>query len=83
VPVRRSSIVLAVIGIVLIVLGVLIRLIVVPIATKLPGSTNLGVTYSGTATMLNARALQSGDTKHVIAANVPMTVDRRLKVKAV
>ncbi len=83
VPVRRSSIVLAVIGIVLIVLGVLIRLVVVPIATKLPGSTNLGVTYSGTATMLNARALQSGDTKHVIAANVPMTVDRRLKVTSI
>ncbi len=83
VPVRRSSIVLAVIGIVLIVLGVLIRLVVVPIATKLPGSTNLGVTYSGTATMLNARALQAGDTRHVIAANMPMTVDRRLMVTSI
>ena len=56
-PVRRSSIVLAVIGIVLIVLGVLVRFVVVPIATKLPGSTNLGVTYSGTATLLNSSAL--------------------------
>src|SRR6266852_1379546 len=81
--VRRSSIVLAVIGIVVIVLGVLVRFVVVPVATKPPGSTNLGVTYSGTATLLNSSALQSGDTKHVIAANVPTTVDRRLKVTGV
>jgi hypothetical protein len=80
VPVRRSSIVLAATGIVLIVLAVLIRFVVVPIATKLPGNTNLGITYAGTATLLNAAALQSGDTKHVLAANVPMTVDRRVKV---
>ena len=82
-PIRRSSIVLAVIGIVLIVLGVLVRFVVVPVATKLPGSTNLSVTYSGTATLLNSSALQSGDTKNVIAANVPTTVDRRLKVTSI
>src|ERR1700745_662912 len=79
VPVRRSSIVLAGIGVVLIVLGVLVRFVAVPVATKLPGSTNLSVTYSGTATLLNSSALQSGDTKNVIAANVPTTVDRRPK----
>jgi len=82
-PICRSSIVLAVTGIVLIVLAVLVRFVVVPVATKLPGSTNLGVTYSGTATLLNSSALQSGDTKNVIAANVPTTVDRRLKVTSV
>jgi hypothetical protein len=81
--VRRSSIVLAVTGVVLIVLGVLVRFVVVPVATKLPGSTNLGVAYSGTATLLNSSALQSGDTKNVIAANVPTTVDRRVKVTGV
>jgi uncharacterized membrane protein len=82
-PIRRSSIVLSVIGVVLIVLGVLVRFVVVPVATKLPGSTNLGVTYTGTATLLNSSALQSGDTKHVMAANVPTTVDRRLKVTSI
>jgi Porin PorA len=83
VPVRRSSIVLAGIGVVLIVLGVLVRFVVVPVATKLPGSTNLGVTYSGTATLLNSSALQSGDTNNVIATNVPTTVDRQLKVTSI
>jgi hypothetical protein len=58
VPVRRSSIILAGIGVVLIVLGVLVRFVVVPVATKLPGSTNLGITYSGRATLLNSSALQ-------------------------
>jgi uncharacterized membrane protein len=83
VPVRRSSIVLAAVGVVLIVLGVLVRFVVVPVATKLPGSTNLSVTYSGTSTLLNSSALQSGDTKNVIATNVPITVDRQLKVTSI
>src|SRR6202167_5652861 len=83
VSVRRSSIVLAAVGIVVIVLGVLVRFVVVPVATKLPGSTNLSVTYSGTATLLNSSALQSGDTKNVIATNVPITVDRQLKVTSI
>src|SRR5262252_7745149 len=78
-PVRRSSIILAGIGVVLIVLGVLVRFVVVPVATKLPGSTNLGVTYSGQATLLNSSALQSGDTKNVLVANV----DRRVKVTSI
>jgi hypothetical protein len=80
VPVRRSSIVLAATGVVLILLAVLIRFVAVPIATRLPGNTNLGIKYAGTATLLNAAALKAGDTKHVIAADVPMTVDRRVKV---
>src|ERR1700730_8702962 len=80
VPVRRSSIVLSVVGIVLIVLAALVRFVVVPIATELPRSTNLGVTYSGTTTLLNSVALQSGDMKNVIASNGPITVDRRVKV---
>jgi len=81
--IRRSSIVLAGIGVILIVLGVLVRFVVVPVATKLPGSTSLGVTYSGRATVLNSSALQSGDTKNVIAANVPTTVDRRVQVTSI
>jgi uncharacterized membrane protein len=79
-PVRRSSIVLATVGMVLIVLGVMLRFVVVPIATKLPASTDLGITYSGTSTLLNSQALQSGDIKNVIATNVPITIDRRVKV---
>jgi hypothetical protein len=83
VAVRRSSIVLGVIGVVLIVLALLIWFVVVPIATQLPGNTDLKVAYSGTGTLLNASALQSGNTKDVIATNVPVTVARELKVTSV
>jgi Porin PorA len=83
VAVRRSSTVLGAVGVVLIVAGVLVRFVVVPTATQLPGSTDLKVTYSGTGTLLNAGALKTGDTKNVIATNVPVTVDRELKVTGV
>jgi cytoskeletal protein RodZ len=83
VTVRRSSIVLGAVGIVLVVLALLVWFVVVPVATQLPASTDLKVTYSGTGTLLNASALQSGDTKDVIAANVPIIVDRELKVTSV
>ncbi|UIX29395.1 porin PorA family protein [Streptomyces sp. GQFP] len=78
--IRRSSIVLASVGLVLAALAVLVRYVVVPIATKLPGDTDETVRYSGRATMLNSEALQSGDTAHAIDSNVPITVDRRLRV---
>jgi hypothetical protein len=78
--VRRSSIVLGTTGVVLIALAIVLRFVLVPILTKLPTNTDLGIQYSGTGTLLNAQALQSGDTAHVLAANVPITVDRRVKV---
>ena len=81
--IRRSSIILGAVGVVLIALALVIRFVVVPIATQLPGSTDLPVTYSGTGTLLNSAALQSGDTSHVIASNVPITVDRQVKVTSV
>ena len=81
--IRRSSIVLGAVGVVLIALALVIRFVVVPIATQLPASTDLPVTYSGTGTLLNSAALQSGDTSHVIATNVPITVDRQVKVTSV
>jgi hypothetical protein len=55
--IRRSSIVLGAAGVVLIALALVIEFVVVPIATQLPGSTNLPVTYSGTGTLLNSAAL--------------------------
>ncbi|MEV8539592.1 porin PorA family protein [Streptomyces sp. NPDC051572] len=78
--IRRSSIALAAVGLALAALAVLVRYVIVPIATKLPGNTDETVHYSGKATMLNSEALQSGDVAHAINSNVPITVDRRLRV---
>jgi hypothetical protein len=80
VSVRRSSLVLGSVGLVLIVLAVLVRYLIVPVATKLPGDTDLTVHYSGKATMLDNKALQAGDAAHALAANVLITVDRRVQV---
>jgi hypothetical protein len=66
-----------------IVLALLVWFVVVPIATQLPGNTDLKVNYAGTGTLLNASALRAGDTAHVIAKNVPVTVNRELKVTSV
>jgi Porin PorA len=81
--IRRSSIIFGAVGVVLIALSLVIEFVVVPIATQLPGSTNLPVTYTGTGTLLNSAALQAGDTSHIIASNVPITVDRQVKVTSV
>ena len=81
--VRRSSIVLGAVGVVAIVLALLVWFVVVPFASQLPGNTDLKVTYTGTGTVLNASALQSGDTKDIIEKNVPVTVDREVKVTSV
>jgi hypothetical protein len=79
VSIRRSSLVLAAVGLVLAALAVLVRVVIVPTATKLPGDTDETVHYSGKATMLNSAALQSGDTAHAIDSNVPITIDRRIR----
>src|SRR5438445_1304860 len=78
--VRRSSIVLSTVVIGLIGLSLVVVFVVVPFATTLPGSTDLTVHYSGTASLLNSAALQSGDVGHAIESNVPTTVDRQVKV---
>jgi hypothetical protein len=82
VSVRRSSMVLAAVGLVFIVVAGLVRFIAVPLAVKLPGDTDATVHYAGTATLLNSKALLAGDITHVLTANVPITVDRRIQVTA-
>lgn len=80
---RRSSIVYAVIGTLLIVAAAALSFAVVPMAKKLPSSTNATLHYTGTGTLLNAAALQSGDLAHVLAKDVPITVDRHVYVSKV
>lgn len=80
---RRSSIVYAVIGTLLIAAAAALSFVVVPMAKKLPSSTNATVHYTGTGTLLNAKALQSGDLAHVLAKDVPITVDRHVYVSKV
>ncbi len=78
--IRRSSVIFIALGVLLIVAAAVVRFWVVPTVSKLPGSTDVTVTYEGTGTLLNPAALQSGDTANVMATDVPVTVDRHIYV---
>ena len=54
--IRRSSIVLGVAGVAVIVLAIVVRFVVVPIATRLPGDTDVTAHYVGVASLLNSEA---------------------------
>lgn len=77
---RRSSIVLITLTVVLAALAAVVRFVVAPGLTKLPGDTDLTVRYAGRATMLDDEALRSGDTAHALRSGIPVTVDRRVRV---
>jgi hypothetical protein len=80
VSVRTSSLVLGIVGVILIVLAVLGRYLIAPIVTKLPADTDTSLQYSGKATMLDSKALASGDIAHALQADIPVTADRRIQV---
>ena len=78
-PLRRSSIVLGVIGAALIISALLVELVAVPILTRLPASLDVTLHYTGTSSRLNTQAVQSGDSAHVFLTDVPTTIDRHIK----
>ncbi|MGB3885073.1 porin PorA family protein [Gordonia sp. (in: high G+C Gram-positive bacteria)] len=51
-----------------------------PAVSKLPGDLDTTAHYTGTATLLNSKALEAGDVKNAVAKNVPVTIDRRIHV---
>lgn len=77
---RRSSVVLAVLGVLFIVAAATVRFAIVPLETKLPANVDSTLHYAGTGTVLNSQALAAGDVANVIAKDVGMTIDRRGRV---
>ncbi|MCX4474899.1 porin PorA family protein [Streptomyces cellulosae] len=77
---RRSSTVLITIAVILAAVAAVLRFIVAPNATKLPEDADQTVHYAGKAAMLDAGALQSGDTANALKTDIPVTVDRRVRV---
>ncbi|MBF6148889.1 DUF3068 domain-containing protein [Nocardia nova] len=78
--IRRSSKILIALGILLIAAAAVVRFAIVPSVSKLPTSLDVTNHYEGTGTLLNPQALQSGDTAHALASNVPVTIDRHTYV---
>ncbi|WP_432184047.1 porin PorA family protein [Streptomyces tendae] len=77
---RRPTILLITVAVALLAAAAAVRLVVAPNVTKLPGGTDQTVQYAGEATLLDSKALQSGDTAHALRSGVPVTVDRRIRV---
>ncbi|MGW7571585.1 porin PorA family protein [Streptomyces tendae] len=77
---RRPTILLITVALALLAAAAAVRLVVAPNVTKLPGDTDQTVRYAGEATLLDSKALQSGDTAHALRSGTPVTVDRRIRV---
>jgi hypothetical protein len=78
--IRRSSLIVGAVGVVLIICTIVVRFVVVPAVSKLPSNTNLAIQYAGTGTLLNSTALNNGDSAHVLSSDIPITIDRTIKV---
>lgn len=74
---RRWGIALAVVGVLTLVAGAVLRFVVVPRQQVLPADTNETVTYTGSLTTLDVAAVMQGGQA---VSELPVTVKRTLKV---
>lgn len=78
---RKLGVALGVLGLLLVAASALLRFVILPAQAQLPSDTHEVRYYAGTAsTMLNPTALSSGDLSNVLLRNVPITIDRTVKV---
>lgn len=77
---RRSTWVLSGSAAVLVAASVVTRLVVYPSVHQLPEDTDTTFEYTGTATLLNAAALETGDLANAFLSDVPINLDRHVKV---
>lgn len=75
---RRWGITLAVVGVLMLVAGAVLRFYLVPRQEVLPADTHDSVTYTGNLTTLDVAALMRGGQDAVV--QLPVTVDRTLEV---
>ncbi|HET9141444.1 porin PorA family protein [Actinophytocola sp.] len=77
---RRSSLVLAVLGVLLLAAAAVVRFVVVPGVTALPADLNTTAHYAGKGTLLNASALASGDLANALVVGADVTSDQHVFV---
>ncbi|NUO46886.1 MAG: DUF3068 domain-containing protein [Streptomyces sp.] len=78
---RRTSWVLTGSAVVLVAASAVTRFTVYPALHQVPADAESTFRYEGTATLLNAEALQAGDLSKAFLTGVPVTLDRRIEVK--
>jgi len=78
---RKLGIASVVLGVLLLAFSAVLRFAIVPSQKQLPSDTNKVRHYSGTAsTLLNAQAVTSGDLSALFLHDVPLAIDRAVKV---
>jgi len=77
---RRSSIVLLVVGVLLLALAAVTRFLAYPAVDQLPSDFDRTVVYTGTGSFLNASAVQSGNAANALLLDQDVTVSRHVKV---
>ncbi|MFJ3670408.1 porin PorA family protein [Streptomyces sp. NPDC090106] len=78
---RRTSWVLTGSAVLLVAASAVTRFTVYPALHQVPADAESTFRYEGTATLLNAQALQAGDMSKAFLTGVPVTLDRRIEVK--
>ncbi|MGY1739498.1 MULTISPECIES: porin PorA family protein [unclassified Blastococcus] len=78
----RSSIVLAVVGVLLIVAAAVVRFVVVPNVTELPEDLDVTLRFDGTYNGINPGVL-SGEGGDVLLEDVPIEASRRVQAESV
>ncbi|MGY2129530.1 porin PorA family protein [Blastococcus sp. SYSU DS0617] len=78
----RSSVVLAVIGVLLIVAAAVVRFVVVPSVTKLPTDLDVTLEFEGTYDGINPGVL-TGSSTEVLAEDVPIEATRNVLAESV
>lgn len=77
---RRSSIVLGLLGVLLVAAAAIVRFVVVPTTTALPSDLDVNVHYAGKGSLLNAAALATGDVANALVKDIDVTIDRHVFV---
>lgn len=80
--VTRSSLVLAVVGVLLIAAAAVVRFAVVPSVTKLPEDLDVTLRFDGTYNGINPGVL-SGESGDVVLEDVPIEASRRVQAESV
>jgi hypothetical protein len=77
---KKLGIALAVLSVLLLAAAAGLRYFVVPAKMVLPADTNTTIVYDGTVSGVNSEAAAKGDLAHLIMHNLPVRVERTVKV---
>jgi hypothetical protein len=77
---RKWGVAVAVLGVLMVAGAAVLRFVILPGSMQLPADTNEKVVYTGKMSAPNPAALQRGDVKNAVTHDLPVTIQRTVKV---